>query len=288
MRSGLRSFLFVPGDDDRKLSRAATTAADALIVDLEDAVAPENKSAARQRVLSFIGSYAGSAELVVRINAAGTPFFVDDLRAVAATKTVAIMLPKATEASLRELAALAPGAEIVALIETALGVEQAFVIASHRQVMRLMLGSADLAAELGIALSVDEIEMQYPRARVAFASAAALREAPIDVVHLGVADPEALLESSRRGKALGFTAKACIHPAQLDVVNRVFSPSAGEVSEARDVVEAYADARQAGLGVTSVNGKLVDLPVVLQAQRILAMHNAPSMQSATIRGEEQR
>ncbi|UFS61187.1 HpcH/HpaI aldolase/citrate lyase family protein [Subtercola endophyticus] len=286
MRQGLRSFLFVPGDDDRKLAKAASAKADALIIDLEDAVAPENKVAARRRVLDYIESYAGSAQLVVRINAAGTPFFVDDIEAIAESKAAAVMLPKASDASLRELAALSPNTQVVALIETALGVEQAFSIASHRQVVRLMLGSADLAAELGITLSSNEIDMQYPRARVAFASAAALREAPIDVVHLAVSDAEALLESSRRGKALGFTAKACIHPAQIDVVNRVFSPSADEVNDALGVVEAYTDAQQSGLAVTAYNGKLVDLPVVLQAQRILSMHNAAPMQSATNRREE--
>ena len=265
MRRGLRSLLFVPGDDERKLARAPDAGADALILDLEDAVSPERKQHARELVAQHVAAGTLAGEIIVRINAAGTPWFEDDLAALT-DAPVAIMLPKATAST---VARVPVQFDLVGLIETASGVEEATSVAAGAQTCRLMLGSADLAAELGIALTADEGELQYPRARIAMGSAAAGIEPPIDVVHLDVRDPEGLRASALRAKQLGFTGKACIHPRQVAVVNDAFTPTADEVCRATEVLEAFERARSQGSGVTVLNGRLVDLPVVLRARRTL-------------------
>lgn len=275
MRAGLRSFLFVPGDDRNKLEKASTAPADALILDLEDAVLPENKNIARATVLGFVRAYAGRAELLVRVNGTSSPWCIDDLAALEGSRISAVMLPKSSIESLAALPAIAQ--PIVALVETARGVEQSLTVAEDARVVRLMLGSADLAAELGVPLSPSEEELNYPRARLAMASAAASLEGPIDVVHLGLADVQGLETSTLRGKALGFAGKACIHPAQVGVVNWAFSPSDNDIARARRVVRAYAEAQAAGANVTSLDGRLVDLPVVLHAHRIIALAGARSI-----------
>jgi citrate lyase subunit beta/citryl-CoA lyase len=265
MRWGIRSLLFVPGDDERKLARAADTEADALILDLEDAVSPEHKEQAREFVAQQVGAGLLESEIIVRINGAGTPWFEDDLAALTGAP-VAIMLPKATASMMVRV----PEAfDLVGLIETASGVEEAVSVAAGAQTRRLMLGSADLAAELGIALTADESELHYPRARIAMGSAAAGIEPPIDVVHLDVRDPVGLRDSALRAKRLGFTGKACIHPRQVAVVNDAFTPTAAEVDRATEVVEAFDRAQSQGSGVTVLDGRLIDLPVVLRARRIL-------------------
>ena len=265
MRRGMRSLLFVPGDDERKLERAADAEADALILDLEDAVSPERKEQARELVAQHVGVGMGESEIIVRINGAGTPWFEGDIAALTGAP-VAIMLPKATSST---VARVPEAFDLVGLIETASGVEQANSVAAGAQTRRLMLGSADLAAELGIALTADEAELHYPRARIAMGSAAAGIEPPIDVVHLDIRDPDGLRDSALRAKQLGFTGKACIHPRQVAVVNDAFTPTADEVRRATELVEAFDRAQSQGSGVTVLGGRLVDLPVVLRARRTL-------------------
>jgi citrate lyase beta subunit len=133
-----------------------------------------------------------------------------------------------------------------------------------------MLGSADLAAELGIPLRDDERALVYPRSRLAMCSAAAGIEGPVDVVSLAVRDLRLLRESAVRAKGLGFTGKACIHPAQVSPVNEIFTPAEAEVSWARGVLDAFDAAEASGAGVTVFGGQMVDAPVVTRAHRILA------------------
>jgi citrate lyase subunit beta / citryl-CoA lyase len=270
VRSGLRSLLFVPGDDERKLSRAAESEADALILDLEDAVSPPAKPAAREQVLAFLGESGPAVrarQMMVRINGADTPWFRDDVDALLEAGVIAVMLPKSV---LRTAAAVPPGLEVLALIETARGVEEALAVAETVIVRRLMLGSADLAADLGVPARDDEQELAYPRARLAMCSAAAGIEGPVDVVSLAVRELGPLRESAARAKSLGFTGKACIHPAQVAPVNEIFTPAAAEVSWAQGVLNAFDAAEAAGLAVTMFEGSMVDAPVVTRARRILA------------------
>jgi citrate lyase beta subunit len=265
VRRGIRSLLFVPGDDERKLARATDAEADALILDLEDAVSPEHKDQARGMVVQQVGGAVPGSEIIVRINGPGTPWFEDDLAALSGVP-IAILLPKATAAT---VARVPETVELIGLIETAAGVEEATAVAAGAGTRRLMLGSADLAAELGIALTADEGELHYPRARVAMSSAAGSIEPPIDVVYLDVRDLDGLRDSALRAKKLGFTGKACIHPRQVAVVNDVFTPTADEVHRAAEVVEAFEQAQLQGSGVTVLDGRLIDLPVVLRARRTL-------------------
>jgi citrate lyase subunit beta/citryl-CoA lyase len=268
--SGLRSLLFVPGDDERKLSRAAESEADALILDLEDAVPSAAKSAAREQVLAFLAGREPAfrpREAFVRVNAADTPWVRDDEDRLREAGVATVMLPKSTA---RTAAAVPGGLEVIALIETARGVEESLPVAETGAVRRLMLGSADLAAELGIPVRDDEKELSYPRSRLAMCSAAAGIEGPVDVVSLAVRELGSLRESALRAKSLGFTGKACIHPGQVATVNEVFSPTKAEVSWAHGVLAAFGAAEGAGSGVTVFEGRLVDAPAVSRARRILA------------------
>jgi citrate lyase subunit beta / citryl-CoA lyase len=270
MLFGLRSLLFVPGDDERKLSRAAESEADALILDLEDAVPSAAKKAARELVLAFLAGWGPAVrprQALVRVNGPDTPWFHDDLDQLCEAGVTAVMLPKSTP---RTVAAVPSDLEVIALIETARGVEESLAVAETGAVRRLMLGSADLAAELGIPLRDDERELSYPRSRLAMCSAAAGIEGPVDVVSLAVRELRPLRESALRAKSLGFTGKACIHPGQVATVNEVFSPTEPEISWAHGVLAAFGAAQVAGLGVTVFEGRLVDEPVVSRARRILA------------------
>jgi len=261
----LRSLLFAPGSDERKLAKALASAADAVVCDLEDAVAPAGKEAAREvtaRVLSEKPK-AGPARLV-RVNAAGTPWFADDLALVATLALDALVLPKASPESVAALGI--DGPPVIAIVETALGLRRAFEIASQPRVAALVLGSVDLGAEVGLETRPDGQEILYARSKVAIDSAAAGLRGPFDVVHLEFEDEAGLEEQCRLARALGFRGKACIHPAQLETINRVFAPSEEEIEWARIVVEAFEDQTE---GVLAVNGTMVDRPVVERARRVL-------------------
>jgi citrate lyase beta subunit len=261
----LRSLLFAPGSDERKLAKALASAADAVVCDLEDAVAPADKEAAREivaRVLSEV-SEAEPARLV-RINAAGTPWFVGDLAFTATLALDALVLPKASPEAVE---ALGPdGPPVIAIVETAMGLRQAFEIASQPRVTALLLGSVDLGAEVGLETRPDGQEILYARSKVAIDSTAAGLRGPFDVVHLDFEGEAGLDQQSRLARALGFRGKACIHPAQLETINRVFAPSEQEIEWARTVVDAFEGQSE---GVLAVNGTMVDRPVVERARRVL-------------------
>jgi citrate lyase beta subunit len=256
-----RSLLFAPGSDERKLRSALGAGADAVIADLEDAVAPAQKQAARELV----------AELrppIVRINGAGTEWFAEDLAVAETLDLEAIVLPKATPEA---VAALGPeGPPVIAIVESAVGVRSSYETALAPRVAALLLGAVDLGAELGLESRADGLEVLFARSKVVVDSAAAGIRPPFDIVHLDLADAEGLEEECRLARSLGFRGKACIHPAQLEIVNRVFAPSEAELEWARGVVVAYERESGAGRGAFALNGAMVDLPVVERARRILA------------------
>jgi citrate lyase beta subunit len=256
-----RSLLFAPGSDERKLRSALGSAADAVVADLEDAVAPAQKDAARELV-------AALRPPVVRVNGADTTWFADDLALVGELGPSAIVLPKATPDA---VAVLGPdGPPVIAIVETAMGVRLAYETASAPRVAALLLGAVDLGAELGLEPRPDGLEILYARSQVVVGSAAAGIRPPFDIVHVDVRDEQGLEEESRLARSLGFRGKACIHPAQLDVVHRVFAPTEEELAWARRVVDAYERETGEGRGVFALNGAMVDLPVVERARRILA------------------
>jgi citrate lyase beta subunit len=261
----VRSLLFAPGSDGRKLAKALSSGADAVVCDLEDAVAPPDKEAARDVVAEALAGAAvdGPARLV-RVNAVGTPWHEGDVALALASRVDALVLPKSSPEAVDSLGPEGP--PVVAIVETAMGLRQAFEIVSQPRVAALILGAVDLGAEVGLEPRPDAQEILYARSKVAIDSAAAGLRGPFDVVHLDFGDEAGLEEQCRLARALGFRGKACIHPAQVDTINRVFAPSEGEVEWARGIVQAFEGQSE---GVMAVNGTMVDRPVVERARRIL-------------------
>lgn len=263
-----RSLLFAPGNDERKLAKALAAGADAVVADLEDAVPAGEKDAARATAGRVLAAEPTASLAAVRVNGAGTDEWEADLEAVAGLELDALVLPKATPAA---VAALGPeGPPVVAIVETAAGLRLAYEIACAPRVAALVLGAVDLGVELGLEPRADGQEVLYARSKLVVDSAAAGIRSPFDLVHVDVRDGEGLEAEARLARSLGFRGKACIHPAQVPVVNRVFSPTDDEIDRARRVVAAYEQALADGRGAVAVEGEMVDLPVVERARRILA------------------
>lgn len=260
----LRSLLFAPGSDGRKLAKALSSPADAVVCDLEDAVAPGDKEAARDVTAKALAEATPGPARLVRINAAGTPWFEDDLAFTAGLTLDALVLPKSSPESVELLGSAGP--PVVAIVETAMGLRRAFEIASEPRVAALVLGAVDLGAEIGLEPRPDGQEILFARSQIAIDSAAAGLRGPFDVVHLDLYDQEGLEAQCKLARALGFRGKACIHPGQIETINRIFSPSEQEVEWARQIVATFEGQSE---GVVSVNGTMVDRPVVERARRIL-------------------
>jgi len=268
-----RSVLFVPANDERKWARALVSGADAVILDLEDAIVPAEKRRARATVVPVLrGRSATSPVVLVRVNGLQTQWADEDLAAVAEAGADGIVVPKSDGAA---LASLPPdGAPVVAIIETAAGLCSVHEVARHPRVRALLLGGADLAAELNLEYRPDGQEILFARSQLVLASAAASLRPPIDVVHLDIRAEESLRAEALLARSLGMGAKACIHPGQVPTVNDVFSPSEQDIESAHEVVAAFAAAVADGSGVTVVNGKMVDAPLVHKAERILSLASA--------------
>jgi citrate lyase beta subunit len=267
--AGLRSLLFVPMDDAGRARRAFDRGADAVVLDLEDGVAPGAKDDARAALCDLLreGRRGGSAVLV-RVNALDSAWGRDDLGALRDLPVDGIVVPKATPEAVRSWAELA--VPLLALVETAAGLRSAHATASDPAVHALMLGAADLGAELGLAPRPDGLELLHARSTLVVDSAAAGVRAPFDAVCLAVRETDTLVAETELAKSLGFGGKACIHPAQVAPVNSVFSPTSDELAEAREVVGAYEAAVRDGRGALTVRGQMIDLPVVARARATLA------------------
>jgi citrate lyase beta subunit len=264
----IRSLLFVPGSDERKLRRAFQTDADLVVVDLEDAVAPAEKEAARDFVAGILPTIESACLRAIRMNGGDTPQFAADLEMVAGLALDAIVLPKATPESAR---AMGPeGPPVLAIVETATGLRLAYETACEARVAALVFGAADLGAELRLVPREDGQEILFARSKIVVDSAAAGIRAPIDVVYFKTRDEEGLERQALLARSLGFGAKACIHPAQLAIVNRVFAPSEPEIEWARSVLAAYDEGIRDGRGAVALNGELIDVPIVERARKILA------------------
>jgi citrate lyase beta subunit len=268
--AGLRSLLFVPVDDAGRAERAFGRGADAVVLDLEDGVAPDVKDAARTAVADLLRGrpWLGGSVVLVRVNALDSSWGPDDLLALRGLPVDGVVVPKATPEAVRCWAEL--GSPLLAIVETAAGLRSAYETASDPAVHALMLGAADLGAELGLTPRPDGLELLHARSMLVVDSAAAGVRAPFDAVCLAVSDTKALVEEAELAKSLGLGGKACIHPAQVVAVNRVFSPSSDELAEAREVVGAYETAVRDGRGALTVRGKMIDLPVVARARATLA------------------
>lgn len=263
-----RSYLFVPANRPDRYAKACAARAHAVIIDLEDAVAADDKPSARASLLDWLPQ--APRPVLVRVNATGTEWFDDDLRAVAAAPNVeGVLLPKAEQpGDINRLTAARDDMRIYPLIETARGLWDVLSIAQVRGVGALLFGSLDFQADLGI---LDD-DLVYARSKLVVASRVAGIAPPIDGVTQAIDDAELLRRDCARARQLGFGGKACIHPAQVDVVNASFAPTAAEVEWAERIVAAFA--QEAG-GAVRVEGRMVDRPVLLKAQAVLAERMPP-------------
>ena len=263
-----RDWLFTPADDARKLEAATRSGAGAVIADLEDSVAPERKQLARDMALEFLadGVGAGPPLRIVRINDPSGERGRLDLERIREGDPAAVMIPKASISTL-ELAATA-GLPVIALVESAGGIAEIEQIALRDEVVAIAIGTVDLAADLGLGELPGGLELLYARSRLVLACALGGIPA-IDGVHLSVTDQDGLRSQARDARALGFAAKLCIHPAQLEIVREAFTPTAAELELARRTVEAYERSLASGRGATLAGGEMVDRATVRRARRML-------------------
>ncbi|MEV0330794.1 CoA ester lyase [Micromonospora echinospora] len=271
-----RSYLYVPGDREELLRKAAGRGADALVLDLEDAVTPARKDEARRSVAAALAG-AATTETWVRINSDQVRSDVEVLSPAAA----GVWVPKAEPELLAEVDRALARVEsqlglpestfaVVALIETAQGVLTCPQVAAAPRVLRLGLGEADLAGELGLQPGPDRTELAPIRSQVVVASAVARIVAPVGPVETTLRDPDRLDRTTRTLLRQGFRARSAIHPGQLTTINAVFTPTPAEVAAAREVVDALERAARDGAGVaTDANGRLLDRAVVRTAAEVL-------------------
>lgn len=270
-----RSFLFVPANRPERYAKALASGADAVIIDLEDAVAPTERDAARALLRAAWAhiAVADRARVLVRINADGSPWHAGDLALVgvlARDGLGGVVLPKAECANaLAAIAAACPGVATVPLVESAEGVAALDVMARAPQVLRLALGHIDLQVDLGMACGPDQAELAPLRWAMVLASRRAGLVAPVDGVSTATGDPETLAHDTTRSRRYGFGAKLCIHPAQIAGVHAAFAPSAAERTWAQQVLAA---AEAAAGGVCVVDGRMVDAPVIAMARQTLQRH----------------
>jgi citrate lyase beta subunit len=264
----LRSLLFAPASDEHKLRKALVSAADGVVADLEDGTAADEKEAARGIVETVFADAEARSARVLRVNAPDSEWFEDDLELADRLELDLLMLPKATP---RTVSVLGPdGPPVLAIVESAEGLRLAYETAAADRVFALALGTHDLSAELRTLARPDGLEILYARSKVVTDSAAAGRRSPFDTVYRDVRDPTGLEEECLLASSLGFGGKLCIHPGQVEVVNRVFAPSEAELAWARRVLEAYEQGLSEGRGAVALDGKMVDMPIVKQAERLLA------------------
>jgi citrate lyase subunit beta/citryl-CoA lyase len=276
-----RSVLYMPGANTRALEKAKSLPADSLILDLEDAVAPDAKAQARENIRAALVTGFGHREAVVRINGLNTQWGLDDLKAFADTKADAILLPKVESASqIREVASLLKQfnpestMKIWAMIETPLAIFKLPEIASsHPMLEALVLGTSDLVKDLHARHTPSRVETQTALS-LSVLAARAHQLCVLDGVHLSLDDEDGLRQSCIQGRDMGFDGKTLIHPSQIALANQIFGPSLEEIDEARQRITAYEAAISSGAGIAVLNGKLVEELHIQDAKRILALANA--------------
>ena len=258
-----RSYLFVPGNRPERFAKACAAGADAVIIDLEDAVSPADKDAARSAVAAWLSP---AQPVVLRINSVDTQWFSEDLALCGLPGVAAITLPKTEHVEqIRMVAAAAPGIAVLPLIETAQGFAHAQSVAQTRPVQRLIFGSIDF--QLDMRIEGDDLELLYFRSQLVLFSRIAGIQAPVDGVTTAIDDVTQIQTEAQRARRLGFRGKLCIHPRQVDIVNQCFMPSADSIAWAEKVLAAAESAHGAAL---AIDGKMIDLPVIRKAQEIVA------------------
>ena len=276
-----RTLLFAPGNHPRRVEKALCLKADAVILDLEDAVAVAEKVGTRAIVVEALQSERSGLGYV-RVNAYDTDFCFGDLLVVVANGVDGIVLPKVeTSAQLRsvdwvvgqlerEKGLPAGGIDIIPIIETGKGVANVYDIASAgTRIKRLSFGAGDYTKDMAMRWTRHEGELAHARAEISVASRTAGLEAPLDTVWIHIKETDGCIKSAELVRDMGYQGKLCIHPDQVDPVNAVFSPSDEDVDFAKKVVKAFEEAEAQGLASIQVDGYFVDYPIVDQAQRTL-------------------
>lgn len=281
-KSPRRSLLFTPGDNRRKIEKVRELPADAIVLDLEDAVAVNAKAEAREIVCEAMREVDfGRKERLVRLNATGTTFFADDLAAAAAAQPDGLVIPKVTSAA--ELAAIDealtaveqeqgwPAASIclLALIETAVGIMNLKEIGqATARLDALIFGAEDFVADIGAVRTREGWEVFHARSAVVTAAAAYELQA-VDTVFTDTRDLDGLRAEAEFARGLGYSGKIAIHPAQIAAINEVFSPTAQEIAAAQRLLRLSSQLQDAGAGVFMVDGKMVDMPLIKAAEQLL-------------------
>jgi citrate lyase subunit beta/citryl-CoA lyase len=282
-RPGLRSLLFAPGNHARRAVRVFESGADAAILDLEDAVPPGAKVAARASVVAALRQPRACAGYV-RINSLATPWCYGDLVAVVTAGTDGIVLPKAESGEQlrtldwlignleRERGLPAGAIDLLPLVETARGIMALEgICGASPRVRRVAFGGGDYTLDLGLQWTAAEDELAYARARLVHCARVAGIEPPIDTVLLQLRDGERFRASAARARQMGFQGKLCIHPDQVPIANEAFAPTGAEIARARAVVAAFEAAEERGSASLEVDGQFVDYPVLHAARRTLAL-----------------
>ena len=278
----LRSLLFVPGNQPRMLEKATDSRPDAFVPDLEDSVPIDEKVNAREMVASFLPRLSQAGPLVIpRVNSLDTGLCIDDLTAVVGPHIYGVSVGKiyttddvATISGviedLEQKAGVPVGqTKLVLWIETAMAIVHCYEIcASSPRIVGAAFGAEDLTNDMGIERTEDDSEVAVPRSILCVASRAA-EVLALDTPFFGFRDPEGLKQNAEASKKIGFKGKFAIHPAQIDQINATFSPSAAEIEYAQRVIEAFEEAERIGRGSTSLDGKVVDVPVVKRARALL-------------------
>jgi citrate lyase subunit beta/citryl-CoA lyase len=265
------NFLFVPGTRPERFIKALDSGASGVVIDLEDAVAEEDKELARDAIRSAWPQFSDEQKkrLVIRTNSPGTKFYSADLILAQELQVSCLLIPKSESLDQINGAALVlPKTAIIPMIETAIGLDHLREIAHSNQVLRLALGNLDLQADLGMICDAQETELQTARYQIVLASRLAKIAPPIDGVTPSTDDLTRITDDAQRAKRLGFGAKLCIHPKQVAIVQSAFAPTEQEIDWAKRVIEA--DHASKG-GAVKLDGKMIDRPVVLLAKRTLAI-----------------
>jgi len=269
------TFLFVPGTRPERFTKALESSADSVIIDLEDAVPEEDKESARAAIRAAWPTFTAEQKkrLIIRSNSPGSKFYSADLILLQELHASCLLIPKSESLDQVNGAALVlPNTAIIPMIETAIGLDHLNEIANSEQVLRLALGNIDLQADLGMVCDAQETELQTARFQIVLASRLAQIAPPIDGVTPSTDDIERIADDAERAKRMGFGGKLCIHPKQISLVKGAFMPTAAEVSWAHRVIDA--DKASKG-GAIKLDGRMIDRPVVLLAQRTLAIAGKP-------------
>ena len=286
----LRTALFAPGNRPDRAEKAIGLGADAVIIDLEDAVPIAEKESTRALVREVLDKHPGK-RMYVRINALTTPYAKEDLEAVASKNLVGIMLPKVeSPEEVFEIDRLLTGLEkrnglevgvleVISICETAKGLEEIYPIllakTEYNRIAVVAFGAADYTLDLGISLTREGKELEYPRVRIPIACRAAGIMPPLDTPWMvDLKDIDGLIADAKKAKAYGFQGKIVIHPNQIEPCHRVFTPTEEEIAFAKKVIEAFEEAEREGKAAIQLEGKFIDYPVVEKSRRIYALAQA--------------